>query len=109
METRFVSSSNFSFRKYEEQAMADKQFTCPHCRKKTTVEEMSYDDIVEKAGKISAITFLATLVTLPIGGIGGLLSGIYFSTTGVYNYASIDCTNPDCGKRFPVAKWTDGD
>lgn len=86
--------------------MADKQFTCPHCSKKTTVKATSHEDIVKKAGEISVVTFLATVATLPFGGVGGLISGVYYSTTGVYNLASIDCAH--CSKRFPIARWTDG-
>lgn len=87
--------------------MAQKHFTCPSCRKKTPVAEPTYGEIVERAGEASAITFLATIATLPIGGVGGLVSGIYYSGKGIYNFASIDCAH--CGIRFPIARWTDGD
>lgn len=89
--------------------MADKQFKCPTCQKMTTVKEDDYNEIIEKAGEASAVTFLATILTLPFGGVGGLLAGVYYSAKGIYNYASINCSNERCGARFPIARWTDGD
>lgn len=89
--------------------MADKQFKCTNteCGHKNTVKEEDYEDIIVRAGKASAVTLLATLLTLPFGGVGGLAAGLYFTTKGAYNYASIECTK--CGQRFLIARWTDGD
>lgn len=89
--------------------MAEKQFKCTNaaCGHRNTIREMDYKEILTKAGEASIVSFLATLLTLPLGGVGGVAAGIYYSTTGVYNYASIECTR--CGQRFMIARWTDGD
>jgi hypothetical protein len=87
--------------------MADKQFKCTHCQAMNTVHEADYNEIVASAGGKAALTLLATVLTLPLGGIGGLLAGTYFSADGVYNYAFAECTT--CNRRFPIARWTKGD
>lgn len=87
--------------------MADKHFKCTQCGHSNTVTEPDYSDILEKAGGRALLTLLATAATLPFGGVGGLAAGIYFSSEGVYNYASIECEN--CSRRFMIARWTKGD
>lgn len=85
--------------------MGVSRYKCPHCGGVTEISERPWDEkltenLPKSLLKAVAVT-AATVVTLPAGGIGGLILGSVFygnSVVKFFNGQQITCGK--CGKTF---------
>ena len=87
--------------------MATKYYKCKHCQAINSVSDKDFlQAIEENAGPIAAkaaIMLLATAITAPVGGLGGVVAGTLFTAEGARNYLSLECGK--CKRRFFIKRW----